>query len=362
MASRPARALVDSLNAAEHLQFIQNRLTDNENKLLSAVRQLQCESRKNKFQRAIRTAASNGWIAAKELGFPKCTRLIPVGETAQMQTCSPQTVEVTSLKTTCGPQPLIQENYTVSVNGFKLTRFSEWYHQGKIVNLNGRAFSFVDNDWKELNQNIIPNEKEIVNINEFDYEGANSSDILRNIDADKSNMYDHMSILADIVAVINEHEPDNFIGRPHPSKALIDKHEHENHTFLQTIATWLQYFGGITLLTLGIFVAYRLFGGQAVVKTALDYIGLPTWVTGLISCDLFSMCKKEKDQPTEVADTEESFTVIDLESGVLDIEEDGKRRSRSNNKGEKRSKGKSRRKNHSPMINLLYPRSGSKTF
>ena len=150
VAPRPARALVDSLNAAEHLQFIQNRLTDNENKLLSAVRQLQCESRKNKFQRAIRTAAANGWIAAKELGFPRCTRLIPVGETAQMQTCSPQTVEVTSLKTTCGPQPLVYENYTVSINGFELTKFSDCYHQGKIVNLNGRPFSFIDNDWKEL--------------------------------------------------------------------------------------------------------------------------------------------------------------------------------------------------------------------
>ena len=347
VASRPARALVDSLNAAEHLQFIQNRLTDNENKLLSAVRQLQCESRKNKFQRAIRTAASNGWIAAKELGFPKCTRLIPVGETAQMQTCSPQTVEVTSLKTTCGPQPLVYENYTVSINGFELTKFSDCYHQGKIVNLNGRPFSFIDNDWKELDQNIVPNEKGIVNINEFAYEADNSLDVWKNIDSDKTNVYDHMSILADIVAVINEHEPDNFIGRPHPSKALIDKHEHENHTFLQTIATWLQYFGGITLLALGIFIAYRLFGGQAVVKKALDFIGLPTWATGLISCDLFSMCKKKKEQPNEEADTEESFTVIDLESEVLDTDQDGKRRSRPSKKGEKRSKGKSRRRNHS---------------
>ena len=347
VAPRPARALVDSLNAAEHLQFIQNRLTDNENKLLSAVRQLQCESRKNKFQRAIRTAASNGWIAAKELGFPKCTRLIPVGETAQMQTCSPQTVEVTSLKTTCGPQPLVYENYTVSINGFELTKFSDCYHQGKIVNLNGRPFSFIDNDWKELDQNIVPNEKGIVNINEFAYEADNSLDVWKNIDSDKTNVYDHMSILADIVAVINEHEPDNFIGRPHPSKALIDKHEHENHTFLQTIATWLQYFGGITLLALGIFIAYRLFGGQAVVKRALDFIGLPTWATGLISCDLFSMCKKKKEQPNEEADTEESFTVIDLESEVLDTDQDGKRRSRPSKKGEKRSKGKSRRRNHS---------------
>ena len=347
VASRPARALVDSLNAAEHLQFIQNRLTDNENKLLSAVRQLQCESRKNKFQRAIRTAAANGWIAAKELGFPRCTRLIPVGETAQMQTCSPQTVEVTSLKTTCGPQPLVYENYTVSINGFELTKFSDCYHQGKIVNLNGRPFSFIDNDWKELDQNIVPNEKGIVNINEFAYEADNSLDVWKNIDSDKSNVYDHMSILADIVAVINEHEPDNFIGRPHPSKALIDKHEHENHTFLQTIATWLQYFGGITLLALGIFIAYRLFGGQAVVKRALDFIGLPTWATGLISCDLFSMCKKKKEQPNEEVDTEESFTVIDLESEVLDTDQDGKRRSRPNKKGEKRSKGKSRRRNHS---------------
>ena len=347
VAPRPARALVDSLNAAEHLQFIQNRLTDNENKLLSAVRQLQCESRKNKFQRAIRTAAANGWIAAKELGFPRCTRLIPVGETAQMQTCSPQTVEVTSLKTTCGPQPLVYENYTVSINGFELTKFSDCYHQGKIVNLNGRPFSFIDNDWKELDQNIVPNEKGIVNINEFAYEADNSLDVWKNIDSDKTNVYDHMSILADIVAVINEHEPDNFIGRPHPSKALIDKHEHENHTFLQTIATWLQYFGGITLLALGIFIAYRLFGGQAVVKKALDFIGLPTWATGLISCDLFSMCKKKKEQPNEEVDTEESFTVIDLESEVLDTDQDGKRRSRPSKKGEKRSKGKIRRRNHS---------------
>ena len=102
------------------------------------------------------------------------------------------------------------------------------------------------------------------------------------INADKSNVYDHMSILSDIVAVINEHKPDNFIGRPQPSKVLIDKHEHKNHTFLQSIATWLQYFGGKTLLAIGVFVAYRLFGGQAVVKTALFYIGLPTWATGLI--------------------------------------------------------------------------------
>jgi len=264
-----------------------------------------------------------------------------------MQTCSPQTVEVTSLKTTCGPQPLVYENYTVSINGFELTKFSDCYHQGKIVNLNGRPFSFIDNDWKELDQNIVPNEKGIVNINEFAYEADNSLDVWKNIDSDKSNVYDHMSILADIVAVINEHEPDNFIGRPHPSKALIDKHEHENHTFLQTIATWLQYFGGITLLALGIFIAYRLFGGQAVVKKALDFIGLPTWATGLISCDLFSMCKKKKEQPNEEADTEESFTVIDLESEVLDTDQDGKRRSRPSKKGEKRSKGKSRRRNHS---------------
>ena len=59
------------------------------------------------------------------------------------------------------------------------------------------------------------------------------------------------------------------------------------------------------------------------------------------------MCKKERDQPNKVADTEESFTVIDFESDVLDIEEDGKGRSRSKKKGEKRSKGKSHRRNHS---------------
>ena len=346
-ASRPARALVDSFNAVEHLQSIKDRLTDNENKLLSAVRQLQCESRKNKFQRAIRTAASNGWIAAKELGFSQCTKLIPVGETAQVETCSQQSVEVTAFRTTCGPQPLVKENYTVSTNGFELTKFSDCYHHGKIVNLNGRPFSFIENDWKEMDQNIVPNEKGIVNINEFAYEGDNSLDIWNNINTGKSNTYDHMSILADIVAVINEHEPDNFIGRPHASKALIDKYEHENHTFLQTIATWLQYFGGMALLVLGIFVAYRLFGGQAAVKKALNYIGLPKWATGLISCDLFSMCKKENDQPNEDTILEKSYTTIDMELEELTTEDAENKRSRSNKRAERRSKGKNRRRNHS---------------
>ena len=59
------------------------------------------------------------------------------------------------------------------------------------------------------------------------------------------------------------------------------------------------------------------------------------------------MFQKEKVQPNEEADTEASFTVIDLESEVLDADQDGKRRSRSNKKGEKRSKGKSRRRNQS---------------
>jgi hypothetical protein len=103
----------------------------------------------------------------------------------------------------------------------------------------------------------------------------------------------------------------------------------------------------MTLLALGLFAAYRLFGGQTFVKKALGFIGLPTWATGLISCDLFSMCKKKNEQPNEDVNTEESFTVIDMESEELDTNENGKRRSRSSKKSEKRSKGKSRRRNHS---------------
>jgi hypothetical protein len=69
------------------------------------------------------------------------------------------------------------------------------------------------------------------------------------VDPDFVDVSDEISVLADIVGIINEHTPDAIIKKPHTSSALIPSHEKENHSLLQSIATWLSYFGAISIST-----------------------------------------------------------------------------------------------------------------
>jgi hypothetical protein len=289
---RQKRNLKDDIKETSHLSFKQNKVIDQENVLVNAIKVLQCVNKQNKVLWAIQTARTNGWLAAKQLDFQTCSKLTPVGNTAQLEICSPTVVNISVRYTICGPQPVINENFTINLNGFETAKFANCYHKGNWININGSPYVFESDDWIKQEEKITTNEQGL--INKFAYNADNSLETFINMDPETNNVIDQFSILADIAAVINEHAPDAMIGTPHASSALIQLHEKENHSLLNTIATWLKYFGGISITTISILTIFRVFGGQSILKKFLGVCGLPSWATNLFSGNLLGICKQNK--------------------------------------------------------------------
>ena len=41
--------------------------------------------KEKKFSESIQIAQSNGWLAAKQLSFPLCSKLVPIGQNALLE-------------------------------------------------------------------------------------------------------------------------------------------------------------------------------------------------------------------------------------------------------------------------------------
>jgi len=111
---RSSRDLRLDTDEAGHSQFVRNRVIDNENLLVRIIKKPQCENRRNRLITAIADSRINGWAAAKNLDSQTCTRLVPFGETARVETCSSTIVDVSVKHTACGPQPFFN-NLNVKV-------------------------------------------------------------------------------------------------------------------------------------------------------------------------------------------------------------------------------------------------------
>ena len=72
-----------------------------------------------------------------------------------------------------------------------------------------------------------------------------------------------MYLVANLMAIVNAHDNDPEIGRPHVSLALLKGKEVENHSFLHTMATWFKYCGWFIVIGGGAFLIFRIFGGRS---------------------------------------------------------------------------------------------------
>ena len=97
-------------------------------------------------------------------------------------------MEISIKETTCGPQPLIHENLTISVNGFEVTKYSNCYHKGNLVDISGEPYSYIDNEWEKVEQKIFSTNKGFVN--KFDYAADNSLETFEHMDASNINVAD----------------------------------------------------------------------------------------------------------------------------------------------------------------------------
>ena len=128
----------------------------------------------------------------------------------------------------------------------------------------------------------------------------------------QQGVFDQISVLSDIVAVLNEHDVDPTMKRPHVSSILIDAHEHDNHSWWQSIANWLKCFGWIALGCGSAFLLYRLFGGQTIIKNVFIWMGLPPWAVYLLSGDLLGICSSQSQRVEK-----ETYEMVNIENQTL---------------------------------------------
>ena len=348
---RRSRDLRTDIKETGHLSFIRNTAVADENIIVDAIRTLQCESRQNRFSRAMLTAKSNGWLAAKQLGYPDCSRLVPIGTTARLEFCQANVVSLSVEHTACGPQPKVSNNLTVNINGFETAKLTSCYHKGNLVNLNGHPYSFQSGDWIKLPQTIPLNSEGF--INKFAFEADNSLETFIKVDPDFVGVNDQISVLADIVGIINEHTPDVVIKTPHASSALIPSHEKENHSLLQGIATWLSYFGGILIAIVAGLIVFKLCGGQPLLRQILSCIGLPPWASKVLSGNFLALCTTNQTKnATDTFDLSKNTfstqpsTIIEINPTLMDDDslERQSKRSRSASKRNGNPKRKSSKK------------------
>ena len=127
------------------------------------------------------------------------------------------------------PQP-IYENFTIDINGYELTKFLQCYWRNNLVNFNGKSYAYQEGNWTQISHNEKENNRYL--INKFAFEDDNSLDILEEETNPTNTIINQMSVLAEVMAVINEHDINNNLTKPHASTVLIGAQEKRNYNFL----------------------------------------------------------------------------------------------------------------------------------
>ncbi|KAI9550783.1 hypothetical protein GHT06_007136 [Daphnia sinensis] len=202
-------------------QYIEDRATDRDNELAQMFEMMECEVRKAKHERAIITAQYNGWLAASLLKLPRCAKLQAFGQTAVVIQCKAVNVTFETVVTPCGPQPKFN-NYTINLDGWELVKYSPCYWTNGFVNFNDKPYAYRNNTWKKVDPNIVLPEHTVAH--SFRYDDVKSFNYdHRSNPAYSDNLLNHMNVMADIVAAMNEHPPSDFSlnHRPDTTNVLL---------------------------------------------------------------------------------------------------------------------------------------------
>jgi hypothetical protein len=210
---------IDKVDVTANLQYMRDKIIDHENELAHAIASLQCDSRKAAHERAISTAQYNGWLAASQLNLPACAKLNAFGKTAVMTTCTPHNVTFDIEITSCGPQPKYK-NFTINLDGWELVPFSPCYWTKGFVNFNNKPFGYRDNTWVPIEAKIVLPLQTLAH--SFRYDEVKYFDYAHQSNpAYSDTIIDHMNIMADIAAAMNEHSAGNYSPAHIPSTATV---------------------------------------------------------------------------------------------------------------------------------------------
>ena len=246
------------IEAAGHVQFIRDKAVEMSNILARELRDIQCNVRKLAHQNAISTAQYNGWLAAGYLDLPVCAKLTTSGEDVAIIQCQPRNVSFSTEITVCGPQPR-HGNYTINVEGWELTRYSECYWYANIVNFNGRAHTFRNGTWSPVLPSVVIQGRTLINT--LPMEADNTLDtVMRLHPAIQSHPMSPAAAIADILAAVQGQNTIDFNSDLHMSGVLVDFRDAPHISFMARVGNWLRNFGILSGTAMTIAIAFRFCG------------------------------------------------------------------------------------------------------
>lgn len=176
---------------------------DNENKLVTAIRSINCELKKLRFAQVTSTAQYNGWLAAAQLKMPTCTKLQAKGATVMIIKCKATNVTFETVQSKCGPQ-LRYKNLTLNTDGWELIPFVKCHNQNSFINVNGIPYVHKNTSWEPMDIEIIKPREKITPT--FKYQDVRFKAIEQQLNPARTGASpNHMDIMADIIATMNDH-------------------------------------------------------------------------------------------------------------------------------------------------------------
>ena len=89
-----------------HDQYKVELETEHENKLALEMREIYCQLVQVRRNQAIILSKLNVLLAASAMGFPRCHRLIGLGQSMRLQRCKELRIDLGAVTTSCGAQPI----------------------------------------------------------------------------------------------------------------------------------------------------------------------------------------------------------------------------------------------------------------
>ena len=260
------------IDAAAHIQYIRDVAVEMSNGLAKELQKLQCTTRKLAHRNAVATAQFNGWLAASYIDLPICNKLVAIGESVNVLTCSPMNVTFTTELTNCGPQPRYG-NSTINVEGWELTRYSECYWHSNFVNFNGHAYTYKNETWVPTTANIVVQGQQLL-ITNHKFQVDNSLGTLLKLHPSlQSNPMSPAVVLAEIMASVQDHQTVDINGDRHISTLLIHSRDATNISFMSRMGNWMRNFGILASSLITAAVAFRFCGIGSLIAKYVPCLG-----------------------------------------------------------------------------------------
>ncbi|KAK4006736.1 hypothetical protein OUZ56_011894 [Daphnia magna] len=236
---------------ASHTQYIRDFAMDISNHLAREIRNLQCESRKTAYHAATTTAQYDGWLAAKHLDLPFCTKLLAVGAFVSQRYLR-DGFHAMSSPTSVG-QPDHQRGKLGAHEVLRLLLHANF------VNFNGKAHTFKNNTWMPINPNLEIQGRRFIGTMPLEVDNSLGM-ILQLHPTITSHPLSASTIMADILAYIQMGYVTEMSGERHVNTVLVHPGQAQDVSFMARIGYWLRNFGIMSGVGVSIALPFGLCG------------------------------------------------------------------------------------------------------